>query len=54
MEGEGLHFSTHGQMLERLKVLTASRNAGNNSIHVRNEIWNILDRLHNDNKISRL
>ena len=51
--GGNIHYSSHDQMLERLKVLTASRQAGNNSIAVRNEIWSLIDRLHKDNKISK-
>ena len=46
--GGKIHFSSHEQMLERLKVLTASRQAGNDSISMCNEIWNILDRLYNN------
>ena len=50
--GGNIHFSSHNQMMERLKILTASRLAGNSSVAIRNEIWNLIDRLRKDDKIS--
>jgi hypothetical protein len=44
--GSGIRiFSDPNEMVERLDLLIASKNAGNNSIEVHNECLEILDKL---------
>ena len=53
MTGGNVYLSSHKQMMDRVKLLTASKNAGNTSNALKKEMWNIVDRLHMDGKISK-
>ena len=41
----GSIFTSPEELLERLTLLTGTRRAGNNNLQIRNEIWEIIDKL---------
>ena len=54
VEGSGIRFyKSPGELVERLGLLCASREAGNTSKHVVNELVEILDRLLNEKVIKK-
>ena len=51
--GGNVYFTSIEQMMQRLKLLSASRRSGNNSAAIRNEIWNIINHLHRNSHITK-
>lgn len=49
-----MYYTTPEELMKRLTLLTGTRHAGNNNIQLRNEAWQILDKLIKLGVINRL
>ena len=53
LEGGQIYYTSPEDLMKRLTLLTGTRIAGNTNISLRNEIWEILDHLLKNEKISK-
>ena len=45
LSGGMIYYTSPKELVDRLRLLTGSRRAGNTNIQLRNEVWEIIDKL---------